>query len=581
MASFIPVFLRMRRQDGVRFRAGVPDVAFSISCAGGHSAFRSAFGRVAAVAALAILQACSSGFEKSNNELHQASNVRAQQAQTLARQTRGSVPLISEEKVVRFTSRSIALQRSAMLPAHIEQVTLRYPGRHSLSTIADILTRTLGVVVLMTPDALQDPLLFRPDTNQLGLQTAGVGGTQPASVPGASADPMEALTAQSQQAGGSRLNLTPPRLANTFELNYSGSLAGLLDWIASQGQLQWSFEDERIVFRRVVTQFFHVKTLPGALKGSSSFSATSGSSTSSITSELGGDLWEALRATLPLLISSSGQFLLDTRLGVVTVRDAIANVSNVERYIEQVNQLFLRQVNIQVEIIQVDMNTEAQSGIDWGNLSKSLLGGGSVLRSSGPAFNTGSTTAGTVGVFRGESQVLFKSLERYGRVSNMYSAVVNTMHRQPVPLSVTNTKTYLRSVTAGTIGTNGTVTGPTLSVADLVTGFTLSMMPAILDSNRVLLETSIGISSARELLQYSTGSGFGQTVLQQPNVDNFQNVQRVTMGLGETVVLLGYEYEDARNTVTDVVREKIPGSRLSVGNKKTVIILLTPSLSSS
>jgi hypothetical protein len=531
------------------------------------------------ICSLLWLQACSSTYEKVNNEMHQVSNERIQQAQVLARQTRSATPLVTDERVVRFTSRSIPLVRSAMLPAHIEQVTLRYPGRHSLSAIADILTRTLGVVVLMTPDALQDPSTFRPGNVLAGPGAPGTPGATPGPGQQATApDPIDAVTDQAQKVGASRLSLPAQRANTSFELNYSGSLSGLLDSLASQAQLQWTYEDERIVFRRVVTQFFHIKTLPGGLKGTSSFSSTSGTSTSSITSEVGGDLWEALRTTLPLLVSANGQFLIDSRLGMITVRDAIANVANVQRYIDQVNHLFLRQVNIQVEIIQVDLNLEAQSGIDWGGLARTLSSG-AVLRSSGPAFNSGTTTPGTIGIYKGESQALFKSLERYGRVSNMYSAVLNTLHRQPVPLSVTNTRTYLRSVTAGTTGTNGIVTGPTLAVADLISGFNLSMLPAILDSNRVLLETSVGISSLRELTQYTAGIGNSQTILQQPNVDNFQNVQRVTMNLGETVVLLGYEYEDARNSVTDVVKDKLPGSRLNVGNKKTVIILLTPSLS--
>ena len=80
------------------------------------------------VLSVAGLQACSSTYERVNNEMHQASNARVQQAQSLARQTRLPTPLVSDEKVVRFTSRSINLVRSAMLPAHIEQVTVRYPG---------------------------------------------------------------------------------------------------------------------------------------------------------------------------------------------------------------------------------------------------------------------------------------------------------------------------------------------------------------------------------------------------------------------------------------------------------------------
>lgn len=520
---------------------------------------------------LAGLQACSTQTEKSNTVFFESAESRNQQFQTSARQTRPIAPLLTEDTSVRFTSRSIGLEQTGILPPHIQNITVRYPGRHNLATIADILTRTLDVVVLMTPDALLPPQ---------GPTTAA-----PAAAAGAAPDNMLRLSRLAQDAGATRLNLTPEQ-ANTYELNYSGSLVGLLDRIASQAELSWSFEDGRIVFRRTITQYFFVKTLPGALKSSTSFSATMSGSSSKIDSEIGGDLWEALKATLPLLMSPNGKFQLDTKLGMVTVRDSVRNVKEVARYVEQLNQLFMRQVNIQVEIVQVDMNNESQNGIDWENISRTLANS-TTLRSSGPAFNAGSTTSGSIGLFRGDSQFLFKALERYGRVSNMYSAVVNTMHRQPVPLSVTNTKTYLRSITAGssaaaTSGTGSTaVTGPTLSVADLITGFNFSFVPAILDSNRVLLESSISISAARELQQYSTGSGFGQTVIQQPNVDNFQNVQRVSMALGETLVLLGYEYEEARNTITDVVRDQLPGSRLSLRSKKSVIILLTPSLSGS
>ena len=376
------------------------------------------------------------------------------------------------------------------------------------------------------------------------------------------------------QAGGKRLGLTADQAATTFELNYSGPLAGLLDAVASQAQLRWTYEDGRIVFRRVVTQFIPVRALPGGLKGSGSFSFSMSGNTASLTSELGGELWEALGRTLPLMLSASGQFQIDSKLGMITVRDSVDNVQEVERYIKQINDLYLRQVSIQVEVILVDLNTESQSGIDWTGVSRTLPNGSS-LQSSGPAFLKGSSDPGSVGVYRGANSFLFKSLEKYGRVSTMYSTVVNTMHRQTVPLSVTNSKTYVRSITAGTV-TNGTVTGPTLTASDLVTGFTINLMPVILDSNRVLLETAIGISSMRELASYALGSGFGQASVQQPNVDSFLNVQRVGLGLGETLVLLGYEYEEARNNAIDVAKDKFPGSRLSQGGKKSVVILLTP-----
>lgn len=212
---------------------------------------------------LCLLQACTTGFEKANNELHRLNATRVEQAQTLARQTRSPAPLVSEERTVRFTTRSVPLVRSAMLPSHIEQVTVRYPGRHSLSTIADVLTRTLGVVVLMTPDALQDPLTFRPAGT-----AAGAPGASPAALPAggpagqaaasslpaspvssitggtvADVDPSDDIVVRAQQVGANRLGGSPRRASNSFELNYSGSLSGLLDSIANQAQLQWVYED--------------------------------------------------------------------------------------------------------------------------------------------------------------------------------------------------------------------------------------------------------------------------------------------------------------------------------------------------
>ena len=112
--------------------------------------------------ALLALAACSSSFEKSDTEVHQVASQRAQQAQALTRQQAALPPLVRDEKQVRFTSRSVPLVQSAVLPAHIQSVTVKFPGRHNLSTIADVLSRTLGVVVYMTPDALMDPRTFTP-----------------------------------------------------------------------------------------------------------------------------------------------------------------------------------------------------------------------------------------------------------------------------------------------------------------------------------------------------------------------------------------------------------------------------------
>jgi type IVB pilus formation R64 PilN family outer membrane protein len=521
------------------------------------------------------LQACSS-FDSQDAQAHRAATERAQSAQSQVRQPMALPPLVKDEQQVRFVSRSVPLKQSAVLPPGIQNVTVRYPGRHNLSTIADVLTRTLGVVVVMTPDALMDPRAFTPVRNLTPVLPVPPGLASPTGQP-LNLDAMNLANSAAMQAGAGRLGLTAEQATNTFELNYNGPLTELLDWIANQAHLNWSYENDRIVFRRVVTQFITVRALPTGFKGSRSFTIGSGGNNSSLSAEFADDVWEGLGKTIPMMLSATGQVQLDAKLGVATVRDAISNVQEVERYIQQIHNQYMRQISIHVEAIQVDLSTEAQSGIDWADISARS----GQFRSSGPAFLKGSSDPGVIGVFRGAtSQLLLKNLERYGRVSTMYSTVVNTMHRQNVPLSVSNSRTYVRSITAGTV-TSGTVSGPSLAAADIITGFSLNLLPVILDSNRILLETAIGISSMRELATFSTGSGFGQATIQQPDVDSFLNVQRVGLRLGETLVLMGYEYEDTRNSAADVVGNKLPTSRLSKSNKKSVVILLTPTMNES
>jgi hypothetical protein len=52
----------------------------------------------------------------------------------------------------------------------------------------------------------------------------------------------------------------------------------------------------------------------------------------------------------------------------------------------------------------------------------------------------------------------------------------------------------------------------------------------------------------------------------------------MTLNSGETMVIMGFERDEARTNQTDVVRNSVPGSRLITSSKKSTIILVTPRL---
>ena len=178
------------------------------------------------------------------------------------------------------------------------------------------------------------------------------------------------------------------------------------------------------------------------------------------------------------------------------------------------------------------------------------------------------------------SQVMLKMLEKFGRVSTAYSSVLTTVNRQSVPVGVLNTLSYLKSITPASINANGTPTnsGVGLVPGEITTGFSLNLIPMVLDSNRVLLQCSISISSLRELTKFSSGTGDATQSIQQPNVDTFSSLQRMALNSGETMVIMGFERDESRSSQSDVVRGQVPGSRLASNNRKSTIILVTPRL---
>jgi type IVB pilus formation R64 PilN family outer membrane protein len=264
---------------------------------------------------------------------------------------------------------------------------------------------------------------------------------------------------------------------------------------------------------------------------------------------------------------------------MVTVRDAIDNVQAIEKLVDLQNSLFLRQISMNVEVLQVDLSLEHQSGIDWNYVYKKMSVTGT------PMLPPASVAPGAFGFkFNNDSgtaaqQILFKALENFGRVSTAYSSVLTTLNRQSVPVGVLNTRSYLKSITPAVNPVGGsTSTGVGLVPGEITTGFSMNLLPMVLDSNRVLLQCTISISSLKDLKKFSSGNGDTAQSVQQPDVDNFASLQRMTLNTGETMVIMGYEQDEARSDQIDVVRNSLPGSRSVTSSRKSTIILVTPRL---
>ena len=537
-----------------------------------------------------ILVGCAlSRYEPQITESHKDISQRAEQANQLLRNYPGPTPSVVNSQTPRFTSQSIPMDRSEMLPNHIASVTLRLPGRHGIKTIASLIERATEIPVHVTSDATMPTSMFVP----VGMaQMAQSGAAGPANamltttnlIPGSNLSVLDGI----QRAGGTNLLPTyDPASQNDLEINYSGSLAGLLNQVALRADLRWSYESGRIQFYRVVSRSIAVKTLPGGLKLSSALSLTStggGSASSSSSSDI--NIWSGIEKNLANMVSVTGRVVIDPNTGTVTVRDAFRNVEAVEQYLKLLNQTLMRQVSMTVEVLQVNLKSEFQSGIDWNYVSQSMKLGQVQLKAPTPVASA--ETASSIGLVLKNSagstnQLLFQALEKFGRVSSAYSTVVTTVNRQPVPVGSQTTQSYLKSVTPTVLTTVGSTGGttygaPSLTPGEITTGFSLTLLPILLDSNHVLVECGLSLSSLKSLTSFNSGSGASLQTIQQPSIGNFGVLQRLVAKSNETIVLSGFDAEMLESQQVDPLVQKMPGSRKGSKDRTTTVVLITPRL---
>jgi hypothetical protein len=530
-----------------------------------------------------VLVACSSTLEDQAIVDHERVQLRMAQAHRQLRTPPDaalSAPVVTE-KSLRFTRRSVPFDSSQMLPAHVQTVTMRTTGQHSLRSVAEWIERLTRIPVVVSADALMPASAF-----VLDLPATGVGAAASAPSPatdartgrGARADPTR-QAAQAIEAKGGPRQMASEQDPALFSVDYHGPLPGLLDQVATRASVYWSYQGGAIRFYRAVSRTIAVRTLPGSLSQSGGVQLASGMST---TADMELDIWTAIESTLRQMISRQGRLRVDPALGQVTVRDAVNHVDAVERYVENANRLLTRQVSLGVEVLQVNLNNRFETGIDW-NYVRQTTNMGLFTAGTVPSV-TGSTA--NVGFARNNegaaaSTLIVRALESFGRVSTAYSSVINTINRQPVPVGSINTQSYLKQITpTSTTNSSGAIGfgPPGLTPGEISTGFNMTLLPIVLDSNMVLLQFGVSISSLKELATFSSGTGLAQQTLQQPNVNTFQTLQRMAVRSGDTIVLSGFETEMADFKQNDIKRDVLPGSRASNREKTTLVVLITPRL---
>lgn len=466
-------------------------------------------------------------------------------------------------------------------PLFSTKVNYGFPGRENLRTVAERITKIYGVPVRIKSDVFE----------------TGFAPHMPVSAPDAKAGPVV------QPLSPSPITTFSSNAQQDVEItDWSGPFPGLLDLIAARLGIYWEYKNGTIVFYRTVTKTFTVNAVPGDSMFNAGVGTNGGgggngtnnfSSTGQVNMNSQWSLWTSLRETLSR-VTRPDRFYVSEAQGSVTITETPEVVELVGKIVEQANALGNRQVAVRMEMVTLTRRDGNEEGFDWepvlarlqnlvpqwrialdspSSVVSSMAGGisGAILA---PVTNDASTTQRMTG-----TQALVRLLKNYGDVNSKRTVGTITMNRNPAPLAIKNTVSYLARTTPGVSGVGGGSTLPGLEPGVVSTGFVANVLPTILDNNAVLLKVSIDASELQKMGIISTGQGATLQSIQTPEVASVASVNIATLQPGQSLVLTGFEFEKSQyeqRGLTDHIG--LGGSYAGNRVRERVMLVITPTV---
>lgn len=399
--------------------------------------------------------------------------------------------------------------------------------------------------------------------------------------------------------------ISEDKLKKLVNIAYTGKLSGLLSQVATDLDLLWYYDKNSIVFYETETKTFTLYALGTEVAYQTSVS-TDDANEVSLESTL--KEWDEVEGAISSIIgrAENADFTVSRSLGTITVTASPSILARVGEYIERQNKRLSQLITIDVKVLQVTISNDSAFGL---NLAAAINSTSGLNIVANPKNNLASTEASsmniavlsnTISALTGAthleggdlvegaytqdqimngslsgaagSNALIEALAKQGKVSLVTNVGVTTRSNRVAPVSNTRTTGYIKRFESRNFTT---VESSTVDQDDLETGFTMQLLPNVLDNGKILLLFRM---SVRELLRMSTQT-IGEVTLQLPEVEERSFMQEVIMESGQMLVVSGFEKqtnEDTRYGLGDPDFMALSGSRETSATREVLVVILTP-----
>ncbi len=256
---------------------------------------------------------------------------------------------------------------------------------------------------------------------------------------------------------------------------------------------------------------------------------------SGATSDKVTDIYTNIETTVGQLLKDKGEFILNRQTGTLMFQGRPRLVQQIKGYLNELREKYSRQVLIEAQIIEVNLDNSQKLGIDWRNFS--------VLASTEPLQNVAQTVLNVAGSSSGNDSFynlnlsaeyytlgsVFRALKQYGNVKILSNPRLNAMNGQSAVISVGQSVSYLRSLTKTTEGTGqDQTTELSTEIGAIFDGILLGVTPIIKDDGSVTLHV-VPIKSEIAALdqQQLSADGFNRVTFPKVNLREMSTVVNI------------------------------------------------------
>ncbi len=384
------------------------------------------------------------------------------------------------------------------------------------------------------------------------------------------------------------------------------------------------------------TRIFQVNYLTGQRDGESSLRVTSGSvsdaqtgsttgtattstttsgsqqrsaESSKVTMTSKSDFWGELQRSLAAIVGNDKgrSVVVSPMSGVIVVRAMPNELRNVSAYLRASQISVDRQVILEAKIVDVQLNSSFQSGVNWAafknnpnsRTSAGVLSPGSSLAPSGsltnglitavPGANLASAATAATGSLFGLAfqtsnfAALLNFLESQGDVHVLSSPRIATLNNQKAVLKVGSDDFFVTNVsTTTTTGlSGGSVATPNVTLQPFFSGIALDVTPSIDENGEIILHVHPSVSQVSTVTKNIDLGGTNGNIslpLASSSVSETDSIVRARDG--QIVAIGGLMRQAASNDNSGLpgLPKSVFGQTNQTSEKRELIILLKPTI---